>query len=124
MDQKIEEPKEFDLKTHHRNKKTGVVEKVTPYIMKVSRDHGTRFFRGGVEFYPNGEPVASTEVSISTKDIVKAKGIEIMGSPQPKMMTAEEWAAGQPKEEVKAPVMETPLAEIIKEEMKKPNKGK
>lgn len=44
----------FDLKVHHRDKKTGRVVKTTPYQMKVSKEHGTYFIRKGVEYYPDG----------------------------------------------------------------------
>ena len=44
----------FDLKVHHREAKTGRVKKVTPYQMKVSKEFGTVFIRGGVEYHPDG----------------------------------------------------------------------
>lgn len=67
MDNSFEAPEEksFDLKTHHRDKKTGRVMKVTPYVMKISRDHGVRYFRDEIEYYANGDRVAPAELSIS-----------------------------------------------------------
>lgn len=47
----------FDLRVHHRDPKTGKIIRVTPYIMKCSKEHGTKFERDGVEYYANGEMV-------------------------------------------------------------------
>lgn len=44
----------FDLKVHHREVKTGRVVKVTPYQMKVDKENGTTFVRGGVTYFPDG----------------------------------------------------------------------
>lgn len=44
----------FDLKVHHRDAKSGRIAKVTPYQLKVSKETGQTYIRGGVIFYPDG----------------------------------------------------------------------
>jgi hypothetical protein len=57
-DEEFLEPleKKFDTRVHIRNPKTGQIVRVQPYKL-VIRDGQQRFFRDGLEFYPNGDPV-------------------------------------------------------------------
>lgn len=48
--------KKFDLRVHLHDPKTGKVEKIQPYQLKISGGV-QRFFRGGIEFYASGDPV-------------------------------------------------------------------
>ena len=53
--------KKFDLKVHHKDKKSGRMTSVNPYQMRHTADGGVRYYRKGVEFYPNGDPVNEDE---------------------------------------------------------------
>jgi len=49
------------LTTHWRNRKTGKIDKVTPYTMKVSRDKGTTFIKEGKSYNEDGSLKDPTE---------------------------------------------------------------
>jgi hypothetical protein len=76
----------FDLKVQHRDKETGEVIKKTPYVMVVSREYGTRFFRDGIEYHPDGSrvhkeaavaaPVAEKQEVDVSRPVVKASPIK------------------------------------------------
>jgi hypothetical protein len=57
----------FDYKVHHRDPKTGRVTKASPYTMKVSKEDGQVLIRGGVRFYPNGDPIQPIEVPVEAE---------------------------------------------------------
>ena len=46
----------FDLKVHHKNPKTGKMERVTPYKLRITTQ-GKVFIRDGIEYYESGELV-------------------------------------------------------------------
>lgn len=79
----------FDLKVHHRDPKTGAVTKATPYRMVVSKDHGTRFHRDGIEYYPDGSRVTPLPVEKQEEKKVeapvkaKAQSPDILAPEQP-----------------------------------------
>lgn len=53
--------KTFDLRVHHRDPKTGKILRANDYVMKVSKEAGTRFERDGIEYHANGERVQAAQ---------------------------------------------------------------
>lgn len=44
----------FDLKVHHRDPESGKVVKTTPYSLRITKDEGATYTRGGIEYHPDG----------------------------------------------------------------------
>lgn len=70
MDSK--EKKSFDLKTHIRNKKTGAIEQVRPYTLKISNGQMI-YIRDGVQYHPDGEQVDRNQTPTVQKSVEEIK---------------------------------------------------
>lgn len=77
--------KSFDLKTHHRDAKTGQITKVTPYTLKIDRDGREIFIRDGVKYFSNGE-----QVDPNQKPVVKRTPEEVKKSLEERLAALED----------------------------------
>lgn len=62
-----EEKKEFDLRVHIRDPKTGATLKTQPYRLHISRENGTRYERAGVYYFANGDKIPGQAPLVSPK---------------------------------------------------------
>ena len=67
----------FDLKVHHKNPKTGRVERSTPYKLRVS-PQGKIYTRDGIDYYESGElvnkPVVKKQEEVKPQESQKTLG--------------------------------------------------
>lgn len=86
----------FDLRVHHRDKKTGAVIKTTPYILKLSKEHGTVFSRGNVDYHPDGSvkrdmrPKAAEPAAEEPVQAAPQAPVPVETSPKPQIAPAAE----------------------------------
>lgn len=56
---------EFDTRVQHRDGKSGKVIKHTPYVLRISKEHGEVYIRNGIEYAPNGTIIRDTNPKVA-----------------------------------------------------------
>jgi len=75
----------FDLKTDHKDPKTGKTVQQNHYIMHISQQHGTIFERDGAFFWPDSTEIGYDPRKGKPAETVEVKSTVVEVKPEPKV---------------------------------------